>query len=244
MKKTILSFCITVLLTVGASAQSLVIKDKSGNVITGNTVEFFCDQTAGYGSFKADVVNSSSTAKTVKVRKWELSMIPEVQGITICWLSCYPPFVFEVPDAMVIEPGATNTNFEGDITYLLGTLGAASTKFVFFDVDNPSDTSFIIVNYNIGNVGVENLVKNTKVSNAYPNPANKMVYIDYKLPAASNNAKIKVSNLLGTTVEVIDLLNTEGKAGVNVSNLKNGVYFYSIMINNSALITRKFIVKR
>lgn len=247
MKRTLLLIASLLLLT-GAMAQtaSLALKDKEGNDITGTTVDVLYAPEAGYGSFKLDVVNTASTAKTVKVKKIEMSMLPEVTGLTICWVSCYPPFVFESPEPITIDPAGICTNFEGDITYPAGTKGTSTVKFVFFDVDNPTDTSFVTVNYNLGTVGIgESIVlKNAKVSNAYPNPAASMVYFDYQLPANTNNAKIKISNLLGTELNVVQLSKSEGKAGIDVSNLQNGVYFYSLIVDNAATMTRKFVVKK
>lgn len=244
MKRTVLLIA-TMLFITALSAQSLQLKDKEGGDITGTTIDMLCTPSAGYASFKLDVLNIAASAKNVKVKKIEMSMLPAVEGLTICWVSCYPPFVFESPDAITIEPNQLCTNFEGDLTYLGGTLGTSTAKFVFFDMDNPNDSSYVIVNFNIGYLGkAENLVKSVKVSNAYPNPATSVIYFDYKLPVNTSNAQIKVSNLLGNTVSTIELTKNEGKAEINVSDLKNGVYFYTVMVNNSATVTRKLVVKR
>lgn len=244
MKRTILLIA-TLLYFATLSAQSLQLKDKEGADITGTTIDLLCAPASGYASFKLDVLNVAAVAKNVKVKKIELNMLPAVEGLTICWVSCYPPFVYESPDAITIEPNQLCTNFEGDLVYPAGTLGSSTVKFVFFDMDNPNDSSYVIVNYNIGYVGrSENLAKSVKVSNAYPNPATSVIYFDYKLPANTSSAQIKVSNLLGNIVSTIELTKNEGKAEINVNNLKNGVYFYTIMINNSATVTRKLVVKR
>lgn len=247
MKRTLL-FIASLIFIASAFAQaqsSLVLKDKEGNEVTGTTIDVLYSPDAGYASFKLDVLNSATTAKNVKVKKIEMSMLAGVDGLTICWLQCYPPFIFESPDPIMIDPSGVCTSFEGDITYAVGTKGTSTAKFVFFDIDNPNDSSYVIVNYNLGTVGIaENLIKATKVSNAYPNPASSVVNFDYQLPVNTSNAKIQISNLLGTNVSSVDLTKADGKASVNVSNLKDGVYFYTLIVNNSATVTRKFVVKR
>jgi len=243
MKKLILFLVIGLFGISTGYSQSLVIKDKSGNEKTGQTIDFLCTPSIGYGSIELDVFNVSGSRKSVKVRRYDIALGDSAE-ITMCWLSCYPAFVTESPDAILIEPGAFSPNFTGDIAYH-SPLGTSTSKFVFFDVDNPVDSSFITVNFVIGYLGVNNNhLLLSEISNAYPNPASGNVNFDYKLPAYTNNARIRVINLLGTVIDELTLEKTEGKASLNVSNLKNGIYFYSLMINNSATITRKFVVKR
>lgn len=232
----------------GLWAQSLKLKDKQGNDITGTTVNLACEPGDAYASFKLDVQNISNSAKNVKVKKYEINTLNGVQGLTICWLSCYPPFIYETPDPIMIQPNELVDKFEGDVSYDTDLHGTFAAKFVFFDTDNPNDSSFVTVWYNIGNVSRnESLAKAVKMSNVYPNPvtsAASFVTVDYKLPSGSNIGSIKVNNLLGTTVSVAELNRNEGSAQINVSNFKNGVYFYSLIINNSSVITRKFVVNR
>ncbi|NTW25456.1 MAG: T9SS type A sorting domain-containing protein [Lentimicrobium sp.] len=243
MRKSILFLIAGMLMVSSVVAQSFVIKDKSGVEVTGQTVDHICPPADGFVSLGMDVFNVSDARKNVKVRKHEMAMV-EGSEISICWLACYPPFIFETPDPINIEPGTFSPNFTGDITYLT-TQGTTTAKFVFFDVDNPTDSSFVIVNFIIGTLGLnDNPAALSNLSNAYPNPASSNVYFDYSLPSNTGNAQIRINNLLGTTVREITLDKNEGKAQLDVNSLKNGIYFYSLMINNSATITRKFVVKR
>lgn len=244
MKKIVLTLIIgTFILSVG-NAQSLVIKDKTGVDVSGQTIDHYCTPGVGFVSLGLDVYNVSDAAKNVKVRKNDMALV-EGSFSNICWLSCYPDFVLETPDPILIEPGSFVTNFTGDLTY--GSIqGTSTVKFTFFDMDNDSDSSFVVINFIIGTLGINNNVslKAATVSNAYPNPAVSVASIEYKLPAGVRNASIKVNNLLGNIIREIALSNAEGKVTIDVANLSNGVYFYSLIIDNSAVSTRKFIVKR
>jgi hypothetical protein len=190
------------------------------------------------------VKNINTIPVSIKVRKYDLSLLENTTS-NICWgPSCYPPFVYDTPEAVLLPSGATDNTFRGDYVHG-GVQGSSKVRFTVYNVDNPNDTLSFIVNYTVGYVGIGDVVINTpEISNAYPNPASGNVNFDYKLPASVKNAGIKVTNLLGTVIEEVTLEKTEGKASINVSNLKNGIYFYSLMINNSATTTRKFVIKR
>jgi hypothetical protein len=243
MKKILLGLIIGLFFTFTSHAQSLVIKDKDGIVVTGQTLEVLCTPGVGVGSLGLDVYNVSDQRKSVKVRKIENYLIAESE-VTFCWASCYPPFVFESPDPIMIEAGSFTPNFTGDVGYG-STQGTVSATFVFFDMDNAVDSSYVTINFVVGTLGVPvNSISVSSLSNAYPNPAATSLNFDYKLASANDNARIRINNLLGTAVRDIPLEKAEGKVTLDVTNLKNGIYFYSLITNNSTTITRKFVVKR
>lgn len=244
MKRLLLSLSAGLLMVSTVFSQSFVVKDKEGNEVTGQTIDHYCAPSYGFGSIGLDVFNNASTAKNVKVRKYDNSLV-EGSFSNICWVACYPDFILESPDPILIEPGTFSPNFTGDITY--GAIqGTSTVKFVFFDMDNAQDSSFVVINFIIGTLGVNNpaAIKSATVSNAYPNPAVSATNIDYRLPSGVSNAKIKINTLLGTTIREISLSNSEGKAQVDVTNLPNGIYVYTLFVNNSAVATRKFVVQR
>ena len=246
MKRLLLSLSAGLLMVSTVFSQSFVVKDKEGNEVTGQTIDHYCAPSTGYAmvSLGLDVFNVATTAKNVKVRKYDFNLV-EGSTSSICWASCYQPNVFETPEPILIEPGTFSPNFTGDLSY--GAIqGTSTVKFVFFDIDNSQDSSFVVINFIIGTLGVNNpaAIKSATVSNAYPNPAVSATNIDYRLPSGVSNAKIKINTLLGTTIREISLSNSEGKAQVDVTNLPNGIYVYTLFVNNSAVATRKFVVQR
>ncbi len=244
MKKILLSLIAGMLLLSSAFAQSLVIKDKEGNDVSGQTITTYCAPAEGFFALTLDVFNVSDAAKNVMIKKYDVEMVEDSYS-NICWVSCYPPFVAVTPEHIEIEAGGFSSNFSGDLTY--GDIqGTSTVKYTFYDMDNVADSTSIEVAYIIGTLGIDNkqLAKMSSISNAYPNPAVSTTSIDYKLPAGVQSAQIKVVNLLGNTIQEISLNNSEGKAIVDVSNLSNGIYFYTLLVNNSAVTTRKLVVKR
>ncbi|MBW6490171.1 MAG: T9SS type A sorting domain-containing protein [Lentimicrobium sp.] len=243
MKNILLTLLFTFAILFATQAQSLVLKDKDGVDVTGQTIDYYCTPGYSFASLGLDVYNVSDAAKSVKVRKTDIQMV-EGSASMICWEACYPAHVIETPDPLRIDAGSYVTNFTGDLSYGT-TQGSSVVKFTFFDETNQSDTSFVIINYIIGTLGVNNnSILRAEISNAYPNPTIDLTSVDYKIPQNVNGAYIRVNNLLGTTVSEIKLKSVQGKVAIDVSNLKDGVYFYSLIINNSATQTRKFVVKR
>ncbi|MBL7905786.1 MAG: T9SS type A sorting domain-containing protein [Bacteroidales bacterium] len=217
----------------------------AGSVITNNQeITIQNEPNHDPSEIAAIVKNINTIGVNAKVRKYDLSLLENTSS-NICWgPSCYPPFVFDTPEAVNLASGASDESFRGDYTHG-GVQGASKVRFTVYNVDNANDTLSFVVNYIIGYVGVDDFtVSNPEVSAAFPNPATSSISFNYRLPSSSTGAKVKITSLLGTVVDEIILDKTEGKANINVSNLKNGIYFYSLMLNNSAAITRKFVVKR
>ena len=227
-----------------AAEQSFEMTYNSAPLINDQEISVLYEPTHDPVEVLALVKNINTVPVSVRVKKYDLKLLENTSS-NICWgLSCYPPFVYDKPEVVTIASGATDESFRGDYTHG-GVQGTSSVRYTVYNIDNPNDSISFVVNYTIGYVGVGDITVNVpEISNAYPNPASASVGFDYVLPAGTGKASIKVTNLLGTIIDDVVLDKTSGKANLNVSNLKNGIYFYSLMINNSARITRKFVVKR
>lgn len=82
-----------------------------------------------------------------------------------------------------------------------------------------------------------------EISEAYPNPASHYIQLDYRMSDRMSEGKITVYNLLGSVIGDYRLNNYDNRLQIPVDNLKAGIYFYTISINNKSLITKKFVVK-
>jgi hypothetical protein len=95
----------------------------------------------------ARVRNTGSASKNVKVKRY---VITEVEGAenSICWgVQCYPPTVTVTEDFQTIAPNSTDTTFKAD--YLpWGNVGISRYLYVFFDVNNPNDSTSILITFN------------------------------------------------------------------------------------------------
>ena len=185
--------------------------------------------------------NESTKDIDVKIRRIETHM-PQGTSSYFCWAQCYPPATNVSPTAMTIAIGETNTNFSGD--YLPSGIEAEATiSYVFFDENDLSDFSTINVTYVASPVGIEqNDLNSIYLSNAYPNPASTVVSLDYDLNDV-NDAKLVIYNLLGSVVKDVQITDAMGKLKVNITDLDDGIYFYSLLVKNETLKTQKLVVK-
>ncbi|MEX1001081.1 MAG: T9SS type A sorting domain-containing protein [Crocinitomicaceae bacterium] len=102
-----------------------------------------------------------------------------------------------------------------------------------------SDNKLDSIDFNItSTVGFEEM-QNISVS-AYPNPANQDFNIDFK-GVNGANYQVVIYNLLGEEVNKRSLSN--GLNTLNIDNLNNGVYFYSILLNSEVIETKKLIIR-
>lgn len=190
-----------------------------------------------------EVTNNAEAAIDVKVRKVINYEVPESMN-TFCWGGlCFSPTTIVSPNFLTVEAGATTTfeDFSGDYQPL-GTSGISSITYEFFNAADSSDFAGAIVFY-ATTVGInENILDNVELSNAYPNPANTFTTFDFDLNGI-DNGRLMIYNLLGSIVKEINITDNFGSVKVNTSDLEEGIYFYSMVIENESLKTHKLVIK-
>ena len=75
----------------------------------------------------------------------------------------------------------------------------------------------------------------------YPNPANDFVNFDVEMNGVQS-ASIVINNIMGQKVISQDI--SDSHVSINVSDLADGIYFYSLIVNNETVKTNKFVVRR
>lgn len=77
------------------------------------------------------------------------------------------------------------------------------------------------------------------VFSVYPNPASDQLNIE--MSNAGNDDVFKVFNILGEEVRTVRL--KEGLNTMNIVELNNGVYFYSVFRNGEVIETKKIVIR-
>ena len=245
MKKILLLlFCVTFLS--GVFAQSFSLYYENGESIpAGATVQFIGDPADEVIVAYVHIKNDAAEAKDVKVKK-VIAAGDTLAGTvnTFCWGLCFPPTTYVSPFEQTLEPGATSDLFYGDYNPHT-VIGISKIMYVFFDINNVNDSVAVTVEYNASPASIgDELLSLVKFSDAYPNPAINVVNVDYSIPGTVNHAEVVISNMLGSKVKAVELNDFSGKARIEVSELLNGIYFYSLIADDQLILTRKFVIGR
>jgi len=241
MKKILLLTLFSYFFVLGAFAQSLTLSNAYGNVKNGDTIVMASTDSHAIFAIGITVNNTSKSNMAVWVKKTELSIISGTENY-FCWAQCYLPTTFFSPDSIVIKKGDSSVAFSGDYD-AQGNAGASYIMYTFFDKYNPTDSVAFVVKYIAGSgVGINEVAPKAEVSNLYPNPAKNYVSINYDLKGATQ-ARLEIRNILGSVVKVVEINETKGTIRVDVSDLTNGVYFYSFIVNDEVLMAKKLVIQ-
>ncbi|MFN6038705.1 MAG: T9SS type A sorting domain-containing protein [Bacteroidota bacterium] len=201
-----------------------------------------------------DVRNTTSAGKTVKLKRTFVSgfnfSLPDQDTVQICWNVCLPASwnTTQTAGNVTVNANTTLSFSSGGIGFHslfspCALLGTRVIRYTFWDVNNTSDSVNVTVNYHITGVGINSSnIKQFNFSSPQPNPAFGQTTIRYNFPFNVGNAKIKIYNAVGTLVKEFKIEDESGKLIISTDELINGIYFYSLIINDKVAGTKKLIV--
>jgi len=224
------------------SAQNLSLSNANGPLNPGDTITVWVANDEAHEEH-VYVTNSSSATINVKVKKETIVLLTGAFS-TFCWGQCFSPSVIESPSPLPIGAGETNSNsFYADYN-AWGADGLTAVRFTFFDESAPSDSADVIIKFYTTPASVQdNSALKADISLPFPNPAVNKCHFTYNIPSAASNAMLVIMDLTGNIVHR-EQLSGSGKTTVDVSALSSGIYFYSLRINDNAVVTRKLVVQK
>lgn len=227
MKKILLSFTLFSLLSVVLFAQ--VDEEK--------TVHF-------------NVVNYRGSDLAVKLRMYTTDANPNTD-MNFCWDICYTPGQNISQAAILIADGDSTDKFHGYLTTNAQT-DTSAVKYCFFVNGSPTDSICRTVHYSQYSPAARELesisfapvasidnVENIDIK-VYPNPSNGIITVGYQL---NNNAAFVVSDMIGKQVYVSKLQSGFNSKVIDLNNLNEGIYFYSILVDGKVLKSDKIVIK-
>ena len=245
MKKLLLSL-ILMIFAAQLSAQSLAFKYEGETVEAGTTINIVSDLNPSMEmQFDIHVINTTDADINVVAQMEDLTGT----GMTyLCWGTCFMPGTFEAKN--VVTAGSEGV-FNGHVMFVDANSGEVlpvgtevKMVYTFFDERNPEEKYTFNVNFKYQPESIVDYNSADIFSNAYPNPANNTVSFDYNMPYDVNSASVAIYNMMGQEVVRQDLNLGGSRLDINVSDLNEGVYFYSLIVNNQTVKTNKFVVSR
>ena len=198
-------------------------------------------------TFVIHLINDGSEAVSLTCER-EVVSITEGASNNFCFGTCFPDDVnsteMEIEPYSSIDPTDPYYPYEFSAhfkpydqnTWELLPIGTELTvKYTFTPRGGEPMTFEFYFQYNPDSVE-ENL--SNLFSNAYPNPASNFVNFDCEM----QNATIAIYNMMGQEVIRQDVNDTH--VSINVSDLTDGIYFYSILVNGEAVKTSKLVVRK
>ena len=181
---------------------------------------------------------------SLKVAKHAISLLANAE-VQICLPpSCYSAEVDTtvVPFILVGESSSADDDFS--IHYNpKGNQGISLIYFTVFNIDNSNnDNTHFYIKYTSGTVGISDNKTTANNITAYPNPAADKVTIKYSL-SKNAPAKLVVKNLMGVTLYSVPLNTGSDKVSIDVSQYASGIYFYSLVVDEQVVSTKKLLVR-
>lgn len=243
MKKAFLALALIVSV-MALSAQSYTVTDPDGTVVeSGATYNVF-----GLGNDWGELSIEFNVTANENVRligeKVENNVIEGTSNY-FCWGQCLSPTIF-ISDPFQMEPQQSEVfsmHFIAD-DYMTVLSMEQSMTYYLYEPSNPDDKFVINVIFKYSMDGVNDINAVEEFSNAYPMPASSVVNFDYSFNSSVNSAMIAIYNMMGQEVMRSEISGMSGRHSLNISDLADGVYFYSLIVNGVVEKSNKLIVRR
>jgi hypothetical protein len=147
-----------------------------------------------------------------------------------------------------LEPGEVTTQLH--LVFQTGlTESVSSLSYAIILRDHPQELHSIEFQCQVTDQGMgkKQLYTSSKIiiKDIYPNPVTDFAIIDYTfLTDQVRNPRITIHNVLGTIMGEYDLSPYENKLKIQTADLNPGVYFYTLYLDNDAVMTKKLIVRK
>ena len=219
------------------NAQSIRILNGTTPLNDGDTVVVSIAGVDGEINTYLGYQNMTDNNLSFRVRKEQLIINDETTDIVFCLGQCYQG---NVSGVLTLDAGQTIpvTDENAFHATYAGTGDNALIRFTFYLTEDEDDEVSFYIAY-VGGTGFSQ-TDMVKALSAYPNPATRLVNIEYAAP--TSDACLVIKNLTGKEV-YRTAVSQAGKKQVDLSQFNPGVYFYGIESKGKMLCTKKLLVK-
>lgn len=190
--------------------------------------------------------NESNQSKTYLLKNLR-GNVGSSQKVKICiGEQCFDPKRELAKIKISLEPGEIMTDlyleFEMGIVETMG-----SFDLFFVNAENIRETFMVEARYSVSNPNTkidEFDYKDIKLSDVYPNPSSRIAQLDYQFKNPRVKAKITINSFIGNPIAEYELDPERNTLSINVSEFKEGIYFYTLFLDNKNIVTKKLQIKK
>ena len=125
-----------------------------------------------------------------------------------------------------------------------GVSGISTVKYRLFNINDTADKFEKVIVYVAGNTSS---LSHASLQGAdvyvYPNPASNYLKAVYE-GLEGRSAQLVIRNVLGSEVARKNMDPSQNMVSMNISELKSGIYLYSIVVDGLPVITKKLTVRK
>lgn len=255
MKKAFLVIATALSINLLAQPTMVVTQVTGGSSIVSPSANIYVATTAG-GNVQLvfDIKNTSSTAKTYNVKRYDMSLHATSSATAVAYYcfggNCYGDMTYVCPNPVTLQGNQATSQLTGSYFMLTtdldeaNTVGLSVVKYKIYNVNAVADSMMFTINYNGVNpaTGLSVSEKDVNSMDIFPNPSNGDATLRIS-SSKSFDSKLIVFNSIGEAVITKAVSVTEGKnkIALNTDNLSAGVYFVSLQTGEKTL-TRKLII--
>ncbi len=154
--------------------------------------------------------------------------------------------VYTFTSSLATQMEAITLNELSDSTFMIGGKGLVTT-------------SPLVVGYYVAKVKINGLppvvapliINSTKeefivgtygLGQSYPNPAQETAIIPYTLPLGTKQSQIIIRDVTGREIKSYNIKPNSSSLEINLSNLPNGLYTYTLVVDEKPISTKKLAV--
>jgi len=237
-----MKFCFTILFILLTMAQQQV-EARQVRVLSEN-VEF--SGKVNTTQRKSLILQNDSNESATYFLRYLRGNVGSSQNILICLGDeCFDPREDLSPIQFTLAPGEIFTDL-----YIEFELGITATKGTFdlhfFNTSNIRDAFVIECVYNVaGENPADNIShKDVDMGSIYPNPSVRTAQLDYKIKNPNAKVRVVINSFIGNPIYDFNLDASQETLLIPVTDLNPGTYFYTLIVDNKNIVTKKLYVKR
>lgn len=201
----------------------------------------------GSSQRKSIIIQNESNQPKTYLLKYLRGNVGSSQKVKICLgEQCFDPKKDLAKVKISLGPGEIMTDLYLEFQMgIVETMGSFDLFFV--NVDNIRETFMVEARYSVSNPNTkidEFDYKDIKLSDVYPNPSSRIAQLDYQFNNPRVKAKITINSFIGNPIAEYELDPERRTLSINVSEFKEGIYFYTLFLNNKNIVTKKLQIKK